>query len=172
MDCEHETMTGPELMQQATKVRLRDVESGDLPIFFAHQSDADACKMAAFPGRDWNAFTLHWNRMLEDPKVRIQTVLVDDQVAGNVGSWESEWRRLVCYWIGKEWWGRGVASAALAALLEQDSVRPMYAHVAKHNQASIRVLEKCGFKLCFGFTESPPMGDDGVEELVFRLCPP
>ena len=45
-----------------------------------------------------------------------------------------------------------------------------YAHVAKHNVASLRVLQKCGFTIV---EEEPPrsggLGDDG-EELVMRLA--
>jgi RimJ/RimL family protein N-acetyltransferase len=44
-------------------------------------------------------------------------------------------------------WGRGVATEALSAFLGLEPVRPLYAGVAKHNVASIRVLQKCGFKL-------------------------
>ena len=76
-----------------------------------------------------------------------QTILVDGQVAGNIGSWPQDGVRLVGYWIGKEYWGKGVATRALAAFLHLVTERPLHAHVAKHNVGSIRVLEKCGFSL-------------------------
>ena len=41
--------------------------------------------------------------------------------------------------------GRGVATEAVRALLAEDPKRPLFGHVAKHNGASMRVLEKCGF---------------------------
>lgn len=37
-------------------VTLRDVTQDDLLIFFKHQQDPDAAKMAAFPSRDKGAF--------------------------------------------------------------------------------------------------------------------
>jgi RimJ/RimL family protein N-acetyltransferase len=153
----------------AEKVRLRHVTEGDLPIFFEHQRDPDANRVASFPARDWDAFMAHWARIRTDPAVLVQTILVDEQVAGNVLSWESEGKRILGYWIGKGWWGRGVASTGVAAFLELVRVRPLYARVAKNNVGSIRVLEKCGFVLCDALTEtlSPPL--DGVEELVFVL---
>lgn len=153
----------------AGRVRLRDVTEDDLPIFFEHQRDPDATRMAAFPARDRDAFMAHWGRIMANPAALVQTILVGAQVVGNVGSWETDGRRLVSYWIGKEWWGRGVASAGLAAFLERVPVRPLYAHVAKENIGSIRVLEKCGFALCIGLTEMLPAPSDGVEELVFGL---
>jgi RimJ/RimL family protein N-acetyltransferase len=156
-------------MPLAGKVRLRDVTEADLPIFFEHQREPGANQMAAFPARDREAFLAHWRRIMADPAVVVQAILVDEQVAGNVGSWECEGKRLVCYWIGRDWWGRGVASAGLAAFLVRLPVRPLYAHVARHNLGSIRVLEKCGFALCPGLAESLPAPSDGVEELVFGL---
>ncbi|HWM24181.1 MAG TPA: GNAT family N-acetyltransferase, partial [Chthoniobacterales bacterium] len=47
----------------------------------------------------------------------------------------------------RAFWGRGVATEALSAFLILEQTRPLHAGVAKHNVASIRVLQKCGFKL-------------------------
>jgi RimJ/RimL family protein N-acetyltransferase len=54
-------------------------------------------------------------------------------------------KREVGYWLGSAYWGRGIATAALAALLREVTGRPLYAYVARSNVGSIRVLEKCGF---------------------------
>jgi len=127
-------------------IRLRDIEPTDLPIFFEHQLDADATRMAAFPSRDRAAFDAHWAKnVLGNPAAVNQTILVNGQVAGNIGSWPQDGVRLVGYWLGKEHWGKGIATRALAAFLHLVTERPLYAHVAKHNAGSIRVLEKCGF---------------------------
>lgn len=127
-------------------VRLRDVVPDDLPIFYEQQLDGDATRMAAFPARDRAAFDTHWaTNILGNPASVIKTILLDGQVAGNIGSWRQNGVRLVGYWIGKEHWGKGVATRALAAFLHLVTERPLYAHVAKHNVGSIRVLEKCGF---------------------------
>src|SRR4029079_18043873 len=99
-----------------------------------------------FPSRDRAAFDAHWaNNILGNPANITRTILVDDEVAGNIGSWAQDDARLIGYWIGKEHWGKGVATEALAAFLRVVTERPLYAHVAKHNVGSIRVLEKCGF---------------------------
>ena len=150
----------------SNEVRLRNIEPNDLPIFYEQQLDADATRMAAFPARDRAAFDAHWAKILGNPALVKQTILVDGQVAGNIGSWPQDGVRLVGYWIGKEHWGKGVATRALAAFLHLVTERPLYAHVAKHNVGSIRVLEKCGFAL---------EREEGVEvvgdtvELVFVL---
>jgi RimJ/RimL family protein N-acetyltransferase len=129
------------------EVRLRNVEPDDLPIFFEQQLDIDASRMAGFPSRDRAAFDAHWAKnILGNPAAVTQTILVDGEVAGNIGSWLQDGVRLVGYWIGKEYWGKGVATQALAKFLHLVTARPLHAHVAKHNRASIRVLEKCGFR--------------------------
>jgi RimJ/RimL family protein N-acetyltransferase len=99
-------------------VRLRDVVAGDLPIFFEHQLDPDATRMAAFPARDWEAFHAHWTRILNDDAVTTQTILCDGEVAGNIVCFDQEGQPHVGYWIGKAFWGRGVATKALVAFLE------------------------------------------------------
>jgi RimJ/RimL family protein N-acetyltransferase len=148
------------------KVRLRDVEPDDLPIFFEQQLDPDATRMAAFPSRDRASFDAHWEKnILGNPDAIAQTILVDDEVAGNIGSWTQDGIRLVGYWIGKEYWGKGVATRALSAFLHQVTDRPLHAHVVKHNVGSIRVLEKCGFSV----EQSVELPSDGIVELVFVL---
>jgi len=128
-------------------VSLRDVRESDLPAFYAHQLDPEATRMAAFPSRDWDAFTAHWAKITTSTTGIIQTVIFDGSVAGNVGCWEHSGEKLVGYWIGREYWGKGIATAALSELLKRVPDRPLVARVAKHNVASIRVLEKCGFSI-------------------------
>ena len=124
---------------------LRDVVESDLPVFFEHQRDPEAVRMADFPARDREAFDAHWERVLGDEKLLAKTIVFEGQVAGNIGSWEQDGRRLVGYWLGREFWGKGLATKALSDLVEELDSRPLYAYVAKTNAGSIRVLEKCGF---------------------------
>jgi RimJ/RimL family protein N-acetyltransferase len=147
-------------------VRLRNVEPGDLPIFYEQQLDPDATRMAAFPARDRASFDAHWEtNILGNPDAIAQTILVDGEVAGNIGSWPQEGVRLVGYWIGKEYWGKGVATRALFAFLQLVTERPLHAHVVRPNVGSIRLLEKCGFSL----EQRAEVVSDGVVELVLVL---
>ncbi|HEV7764393.1 MAG TPA: GNAT family N-acetyltransferase [Thermoanaerobaculia bacterium] len=144
---------------------LRDVTEQDLPIFFEHQRTPEAHRMAAFPPREYDAFMVHWRTIIGNAAGRNRTIVVDDRVAGNIGSWDADGKRLVSYWIGREYWGRGVATAALLEFLREESIRPLFAYVAVHNQGSIRVLQKCGFRQIGGVEPGP----DEVEELLFQL---
>jgi len=142
---------------------LREVVDDDLPLFFTHQSDPDASRMAASTTRDREPFMAHWARIRRDETVVTRTILLDGAVVGYVGSFARSGERLLGYWIGREWWGRGIATRALTSFLEHDRTRPLRARVARHNVASIRVLEKCGFELCGS------QMDGDVEELTFEL---
>ena len=155
-------------------VLLRDVIGSDLPIFFDQQLDPDANYMAAFTARDptdRDAFTEHWTKILGDETITIQTILFNDHVAGFVASYkDEEFGKLeVTYWIGKQYWGQGVATGALSEFLGQVQVRPMYARVVKDNVASLRVLEKCGFTICGADKGFADARGEEVEEFILRL---
>lgn len=129
-------------------ITLRAVTPEDLPIFFEHQADPVAAQLAAFPSRNREAFLHHWTtNILGNPLNSSRAILCDHQVAGNIGAWTDAetHERLLGYWIGRDFWGRDIASAALSQFLEYERTRPLTACVAKHNLPSISVLEKSGF---------------------------
>jgi RimJ/RimL family protein N-acetyltransferase len=147
-----------------TEVALRDTIDDDLPILFEHQQDPEAARMAAFPSRDRERFMAHWAGILTDPNLTAKTVIADGEVAGNIGVFDGpKGEREVGYWIGREFWGRGIATRALSLILREVETRPLFAGVAKHNLSSLRVLEKCGFTIV------GEESGDGVELFVLRL---
>ena len=151
------------------EVRVRAVEDQDLDVFFDHQVDPKAIEMAAFPARDKDQFAAHWAKIRAGDTAVLRTIVADGAVAGNIVSWEQNGQRLLGYWVGREHWGRGVATEALTRFVGQVSTRPLYAHVAVHNVGSIRVLEKCGFRRDRVQEAKAPAPDDGVEEFIFVL---
>lgn len=110
----------------------------------------------------------HTGRDFTDEAITKKTVLIEGQVAGNVVSFEQDGKPEVGYWIGRSYWGSGVATAALSAFLGLVRARPLYARVAKHNVASIRVLKKCGFEI--SGEESGPSDVPGEEVEGFILA--
>jgi RimJ/RimL family protein N-acetyltransferase len=154
-------------------VLLRDVTEADLPIFFEQQRDPAANHMAAFTAKDpadREAFTAKWAKILGDDTIK-KAILVNGQVAGSVSSFVAPWsgELEVTYWLGREYWGRGIATKALTEFLGHLKARPVYARAAKDNIASIRVLAKCGFTISGhdkGFANA--RGEE-VEEVVLRL---
>lgn len=155
------------------EVILREVAQSDLPIFFAQQLDPEANYMAAFTAKnpaDEAAFMTHWARIMADEEIIHRTILFGGQVAGFVTyhTWFGEPE--VSYWIGKEFWGQGIATRALAGLLQEVHIRPLTARAAKDNIGSIRVLQKCGFQITGedkGFANA--RGRE-VEEYIFVLA--
>ncbi len=83
-------------------VRLRAVEDSDLDVLFDHQTDPEAARMAAFASRDRERFDAHWATIRLDDTVVSRTVLADGLVAGGINSWQDDDKRLVGYWIGRE----------------------------------------------------------------------
>ncbi len=158
-------------MSQFPRIVLRPVDPGDLPLFFEHQRDPIAVAMVDFKSRDRAAFDQHWAKILADETGLIRTITFDvspesqEHVAGNIVSWNSDGKREIGYWIDRAYWGRGVATAALSAFLQLEQTRPLYAGVAKHNAASIRVLQKCGFT----FRQSSGETSDESDESHFLL---
>lgn len=59
-------------------------------------------------------------------------------------------RAEIGYWLAKPFWGRGIMSTVVQAVcreaFEQLGLVKIVAHVFAHNDASARVLEKCGFQ--------------------------
>lgn len=127
------------------RVRLRKVRKSDLEPFYEHQVDPVAVAMVGFTSRDREAFMAHWGKILRDKTTVVRTIVCDGVVAGSVESFMRGDVREVGYWLGQEFWGRGIATRALRSFLRIETRRPLYAGVAKHNAGSIRVLEKCGF---------------------------
>lgn len=97
----------------------------------------------------------HWKGILGDDTITKKTALIEGQVAGNVVSFEhgvnarsSTARERIL--------GQSVATAALSAFLRLVRVRPLYASVAEHNAACIRVLINAGSRY-LAKTLAPPI---------------
>jgi RimJ/RimL family protein N-acetyltransferase len=152
---------------------LREVQDEDLPVLFEQWADPVAAQMAAFTPPDHmdrDAFERRWSRLRADESLITRAIVFDGEVVGAIGSWGDPDEREVTYWIGRSYWGKGIATGALAAFLTVEQTRPLHAHVAYDNVASRRVLEKCGFRLIAterGFAEAR---SGEIEELVLRLA--
>jgi RimJ/RimL family protein N-acetyltransferase len=156
------------------KIVLRDVAEADLPTFFAQQLDPGANHMAGFTAKDpadRDAFTAKWTKILADATTTKKTILFEGHVAGSILSFVAPWsgKLEVCYWLGREFWGSGIATQALAEFLDQVRTRPLHARAAKDNVVSIRVLEKCGFTISGqerGFAHA--RGEE-IDEVILKL---
>ncbi|MDX2541096.1 GNAT family N-acetyltransferase [Streptomyces sp. WI04-05B] len=156
----------------STNVVLRGIHDSDLPVFFRQTNDPESLWMAAFTAKDptdRDAFEAHWKRIRAAADILPRTVLVDGDVVGNVAVYGEPGEREVTYWIDRAYWGRGIATAALRALIAEEPERPLFARAAADNAGSLRVLEKCGFRVSGhdrGFAQAR---DAEIDEVVLTL---
>lgn len=126
-------------------IRLREVRRADIDVFFAHEHDPRASRLAGVKPRARDEFMAHWDRILADETVIERTILADGAVAGRIACFEMQGRQEIGYWIGREFWGMGVTTGALGLFLAEIDRRPLFAQVSDGNAASIRVLTRHGF---------------------------
>jgi len=107
---------------------LREVLETDLDVLFMHWTDPEANRMAAFAPADPSdreAFDERWRRIRESDDSTALVIEVDGKVVGSISSWTNEGEREVTYWIGREHWGKGIATRGLAEFLaDVERTRP------------------------------------------------
>ena len=159
-------------MNNSVTITLRNVETSDISIFYEQQLDPEANRMAAFVNKarqDRAVFDAHWKRITDSTANVNKTILLGEEVAGHIACFPQDGEFEVTYWVGKKHWGKGVATQALKKLLREITHRPIFARAAKDNIGSVRVLQKCDFKIIGedkGFAQA--RGEE-TEEYLFRL---
>ena len=155
-----------------TEISLRSSIEADLETFFLHQTDEEANYLAAFTPKnphDKQAYLEKWKKLMQDSAVNMQTILVANEVVGCVVKFVMEGDAEITYALGKECWGKGIATQAVKQFLEDERTRPIYGRVAYDNFGSQRVLEKVGFERIgkdIGFANA--RGKE-IEEFIYKL---
>jgi len=151
---------------------LRPTEKADLEILFEFQLDQKAGYLAAFMPKDptdKQAYLSKFSKLLSDPTVNNQTIMMDNKIIGSVAKFVSEGNAEITYWLDRKYWGYGIASKALQKFLELETTRPIFGRVAFDNLASQKVLEKCGFAKIgsdYGFANAR---QTEIEEYIYKL---
>jgi len=156
-------------MSSWERIHLREVCEADLPVFYAQQRDPEAVYLADFPARELEPFMAHWARIRTDASNLLRTIVCDGQVAGNIVSFVMDGHQEVGYWLGRKFWGRGIATRALELFVAEVKIRPLSGYVLKDNLASQRVLQKCGFQPNGSVIEFSATRNAEVEFLIFKL---
>jgi RimJ/RimL family protein N-acetyltransferase len=153
-------------------ITLRPVIDADLPVFFEHERDPESVRMAAFTADDPSdraAFEAHWAKIRAMDTVTIRTIERAGDIAGHVASFTRGEELEVTFWLGRAFWGAGVATEALRQFLDIVIDRPIYARAAKDNAGSIRVLEKCGFEHVRDERGFANARGEEIDEVVMRF---
>ncbi|MEN8187868.1 MAG: GNAT family N-acetyltransferase [Bacteroidota bacterium] len=153
-------------------MELRLTNPNDLETLFLFQLDEEANRLAAFTSKkpsDKNTYIEKWTRLLSDEKVNIRTILFKKEIVGSIAKFEMNGNAEITYWIGKEFWGKGIASSALKKFLEIERTRPIFGRIAFDNLGSKKVLENCQFSkigIEKGFANAR---EKEIEEFIYKL---
>src|SRR5580765_2267941 len=105
-------------------MKLRDVTEADLEALYQYQLDAEASVVAGVEPRDRDAFYAHWRTIvLPNPDGHVQAIDVDGVVVGDIVSWQNGEERLLGYWLGRQFWNRGIATAAVREFLAKHETK-------------------------------------------------
>jgi RimJ/RimL family protein N-acetyltransferase len=152
-------------------VALRRVEDSDLDVLFEQMRDPESVRMAAFTVEDpddRSAFDAHMAKVRNSPDITMRAITCDGQLVGSIASFIVEGQTEVTYWIERAAWGHGIASSALALLLDLVAVRPLHARAASDNARSLRVLQKAGFQAIGTENSFAPGRNSEIEETILR----
>jgi RimJ/RimL family protein N-acetyltransferase len=159
-------------MKDKAKIFIRQTEISDLEFFFLFQLDAEANYLAAFTPADptdKTAYLEKYTKLLNNPTVNNQTILVDETIAGSIAKFEIEGDAEITYWIDRKFWGKGIATTALKNFLTIEKIRPILGRVAFDNLGSQKVLEKCGFVKIGKDKGFANARQAEIEEFIYKL---
>lgn len=153
-------------------IELRPTQISDLDTLFQFQLDREAGYLAAFMPKDPTdkpAFLNKYTKLLGDPGVNNQTIVLGDRIVGSVARFVMEGDAEITYWIDRKYWGQGIATKALKAFLSIEATRPIFGRVAFDNFGSQKVLEKCGFVKIGSDKGFANARQAEIEEFIYEL---
>ena len=154
------------------EVALRPLDDTDLDTLFDQMRDPESVHMAAFTAKDPDdrqAFDAHMARLRTSPDVILRGVTRDGRLVGSISSFVIDGDLEITYWIDRSVWGQGIASRALAAFLDTVSTRPLHARAASDNIASLKILQRAGFRIIGTEISYADARRTEIEETLLRL---
>jgi RimJ/RimL family protein N-acetyltransferase len=152
-------------------IALRPVADADLDALFDQMRDPESVWMAAFTPADPDdraAFDAHMAKVRSSPDITMRAVTCDGRLVGSVATFIFDGDTDVTYWIARSAWGHGIASQALELITDLVPTRPLHARAASDNLASLRVLQKSGFKIIGTEISFAPGRKSEIEETILR----
>lgn len=162
-----------------------------------------SCSVRGWEWRDLNAIVRHANNRnvwinlrdrfphpytVNDARRWLETVVnekpltsfaiaVQDEAVGGIGfTVQPDVARRsaeIGYWLGEEFWGRGITTEALIAVTDYAfsnyDVCRLYAHVFDWNVASARVLEKAGYVFEGRLRKSVTKDGQTIDQLMYAI---
>ena len=155
-----------------TNLSLSKTTLSDLDTLYLFQLEPEAIRLAAFTSKetsDKKFYIDKYSKFLTDPTIKNQTIRLDGEIVGSISKFIMFDEAEITYWIDRQYWGKGIATAALEAFLLIERTRPIHGRVAFDNYGSQKVLEHCGF-VRIGEDKGFANGrGEEIEEYVYRL---
>jgi RimJ/RimL family protein N-acetyltransferase len=137
-------------------MKLREFVKDDIQSIVKHGSNFNVSRYltAKFPYPYKTKHAEWW--VNEGSKIGLHKAIdLDGECIGGIGITfgedERRYSSLIGYWLGESHWGKGIATEALSIMTEEAfssfKIMRLYAPVYSPNKASMRVLEKCGYRL-------------------------
>ena len=130
-----------------TSIQLRPVLADDAALFFEHHLEVRPLPAGASLADRKAVFCDRWMQMLADETVLARTIVSKGDVAGYVVCSRQHEQPTISSWLGRKFWGHGIATQALQDFIDLVEERPVYARVAYDNLAALQVLRKTGFAI-------------------------
>jgi ribosomal-protein-alanine N-acetyltransferase len=115
------------------QITLAKTEPEDLSALFQFQLNEEANYLAAFTSNDASdkiAYIEKYTQFLTAPTINMRTIRANGEIVGSISKFEIENEAEITYWIDRKFWGQGIATAALQALLKIEKARPIFGRVA------------------------------------------
>jgi RimJ/RimL family protein N-acetyltransferase len=156
-----------------TTVQLREVQKADIARFFEHHLEVrplPASASAADRTSREKTFVDRWEKMLTDEKTLARAVVWNDAVAGFVVLSIQHQKPTISSWLGRDYWGKGIATGAVRDFLALIETRPVYARVSFDNLAALQVLRKIGFAIVEHDSFFSEAHGYDIDEMVLALA--
>ena len=153
-------------------IKLRRTDIPDLDTLFLFQLDKEAGFLAAFIPKDLtdkSAYLAKFTKLLSDPTINNQTILVNNIIAGSIAKFVMAGEAEITYWIDRKLWGQGIATQALTIFLNNEPARPLIGRTAFDNFRSQKVLENCGFIRIGSDKGFANARQTEIEEFIYKL---
>lgn len=153
-------------------VTLRDFTEADAEKCYEWMRDPQSVQMAAFTAPDpddRDEFDTWITRVLANPTILTKAICRGDELVGMLATFTLDDHRELTYWVDRAYWGQGIASAALALLLDIETQRPLRARTAAHNVRSTAVVTRNGFVETARNIDFAEGIQRDSEEIIFEL---
>jgi len=153
-------MRPPTIPIPSKKITIRPYRKGDeRSLQKSANNKAVARYMSTLPSpyrikdaKEWVVKCLKEYKEKKQNGINMAIVNEDRQIIGGIGlsNIEKNHKAEIGYWLNETYWGKGIITIAVRALttfgFEKLKLKRLYAHVFSQNKASMRVLEKAGYK--------------------------